>query len=99
MDTDRLSPADVASKLIGLYSLPFGGKASGRFRISPKNLRRLSGRRRLSDEFVQQLAEELFELDYVFVDLGTYYVMTNTRAFANYRRVSDALLAQGTRTG
>ncbi len=86
------TPYDVACKLAGFYDQPFGGKPGGRYRISPKNLRRLTQRRRISDEFVGQLAEAMFELEYVFVDMESYYAVTSARTFTNYRRVADALI-------
>lgn len=53
--------AEAAQRLAELYDQSFGGKPSGRYRISPKNLRRLLNRRRISDECKRQLADELFE--------------------------------------
>lgn len=92
MIKDCPTPDEVACKLAGFYEQPFGGKASGRYRISSKNLRKLAQRRRISDEFVRQLAEAMFEMEYVFVDMESYYAVTSTRTFTNYRRVADALV-------
>jgi len=89
---DRPTPYEVACKLATFYDQPFGGKQSGRYRISPKNLRQLTQRRRISDKFVRRLAEAMFEMEYVFVDMESYYAVTSTRTFTNYRRVADALV-------
>lgn len=86
------TPYEVASKLASFYDQPFGGKPKGRYRISPKNLRRLMQRRRISDEFVRQLAEAMFEMDYVFVDMESYFAITSARTFTNYRRVADVMV-------
>ena len=94
MKVNQPSHFDVACKLAEFYEQPFGGKPNGRFRVSPKNLRRLSQRRRLSDEFVKILAEEMFELGYVFNDMETFYVITSSRTFTNYRRLADALIGE-----
>ncbi len=83
---------EVAKKLVDFYEHPFGGKSSGRYRISPKNLRRLMQRRRISDETIRLLAEEMFELGYIFIDMQSFYVVTSARSFSNYRRVADALI-------
>ena len=91
---EKPTPYDVACKLASFYDQPFGGKLSGRYRISPKNLRQLMGRRRISDEFVRQLIEVMFEMDLVFVDMETYYAVTSTRTFSNYRRIADSLVKQ-----
>ena len=87
----RPTPYEVASKLVSFYEQPFGGKPSGRFRVSPKNLRRLMQRRRITDDYLKMLAEEMFELGFVFYDMETFYVVTSARTFTNYRRLSDAL--------
>ena len=86
------TPYEIASKLVSFYDQPFGGKPSGRFRISPKNLRKLASRRRISDDFVRQLTEVLFEMEYVFVDMETFYAMTSARTYNNYRRVADVMI-------
>jgi hypothetical protein len=91
MELNRPTPYEVASKLSGFFSESFGGKPSGRFRVSPKNLRHLAKRRRLSEEFVRQLADEMFELGFLFLDLETFYVVTSARTFSNYRRLPDSL--------
>jgi len=92
MMTSKPSPYDVAEKLVGFYEQPFGGKPSGRFRVSPKNLRRLMERRRITDDYLRQLSEEMFELGYVFYDMETFYVVSSARTFTNYRRLSDTLV-------
>jgi hypothetical protein len=83
---------DVATRLAGFFNEPFAGKPNGRFRVSPKNLRRIAGRRRISDKFVRELANEMFELGYLFLDMETFYVVTSARTFGNYRRLSDSLV-------
>ncbi|NQV58923.1 MAG: hypothetical protein HQ502_04605 [Alphaproteobacteria bacterium] len=90
--TERQTPIEVAKKLADFYDQSFGGKSNGRYRISPKNLRRLAGRRRISEEFKRLLAEEMFEEGYVFIDMDTFYVVINARSFTNYRRLADALI-------
>lgn len=89
---DQETLHDVANKLAEFYSEPFGGKQNGRFRISPKNLHRLFGRRRITDECIRLLTDEMFELGYVFTDMETFYTVTSARTYGNYRRLSDALV-------
>jgi hypothetical protein len=93
---DRLSPTDVAKKLADLYDKPFGGKPDGRYRISPKILRMIAGRRKLPESFIRNLSYELFELGFVLVDMETFYAIANARTFASYRRLGEASL-EGTK--
>ncbi len=92
MAVTRPTPGEVARKLTDFYDQSFGGKAVGRYRISPKNLRGLMQRRRITDEFVRLLTEEMFELGFVFIDLESFYVVNNVRTYANYRRIADAMI-------
>jgi len=94
MLNDRPRPFDVAAKLIDFYEEPFGGKQNGRYRISPKNLRRLIQRRRISDEYIRLLTEEMFEQGYIFIDMQSFYVVTSARPLSNYRRLADTLVEE-----
>lgn len=85
----RLSVPEIAQELADLYGKPFGGKPNGRFRISPKMLRKIAGRRRLAERFVQELAEEMFELGFVLLDMETYYAIASVRTFDSYRRLGE----------
>ncbi|MDJ0949381.1 MAG: hypothetical protein QNJ94_10705 [Alphaproteobacteria bacterium] len=85
----------VAERLVELYEEGFGGKERGRYRISMKHMRALTGRRRVTGEVVQKIGEELFELGFVLIDLETFFVVLAQRTFRSYRRVSDASLGLG----
>ncbi len=86
----RPSIPDVAQKLADLYDTPFGGKPSGRFRISAKMMRRIAGRKKLPDKFLGELADEMFELGFVLLDMEAYYAIASSRTFASYRRLGEA---------
>jgi hypothetical protein len=84
-----IPPSETAEKLAELYAKPFGGKLNGRYRISPKMLRKIAGRKRLSEHFRQELGNEMFELGFVFLDMETYYAIASVRAFESYRRLGE----------
>ncbi len=88
----RTSTGAVAQKLAELYEKPFGGKPSGRYRVSPKMLRKLSNRNKLSERYIEELAEELFELGFVLLNMESYYAIASVRTFASYRRLGEASL-------
>jgi len=88
------SLADIAQHLADLYDKPFGGKASGRYRISPKMLRKVAGRARLSDSFIKELADEMFEIGFVLLDMESYYAVASARTFASYRRLGETSLEE-----
>ena len=79
----------VAAQLASLYERGFAGKERGRYRISMKHLRVLTNRRRVPPEELRRIAEELFELGYVLIDMETFFVILAQRTFNSYRRVSD----------
>ncbi len=92
-DTCQPRPAEaVAQRLEKLYETTFAGKARGRFRLSMKHLRLLTGCRRVYPETILAVARALYERGYVLVDMETYFAVLSQRTFSSYRRVNDAVL-------
>jgi len=85
--------AQIAEWLAQLYEEQFAGKERGRYRISMKHMRMLTGRRRVPSDTVRKIGEELFELGFVLIDLEAFFVVLAQRTFRSYRRVSDSSLA------
>ncbi|MDX1402014.1 MAG: hypothetical protein R3245_08835 [Kiloniellales bacterium] len=85
----RRTPNELAGLLVRLYDERFGGSSSGKFRISRKFLRKLAGRRKLPDAYLAAIAEELFEIGFVFIDCESYSVVLSQKQFASYRRVTS----------
>ena len=88
------SERDVATKLAELHDLEFAGKVRGRYRISMKQIRALTGRRRVPAQMLKKIADELFELGFVMIDLESFFVVLAQSTFRSYRRVGDATLAR-----
>lgn len=84
----------IALHLAELYEKPFGGKPNGRYRISPKMLRKIAGKARLSDAFIRDLADEMFEVGFVLLDMESYYAVAKVRTFASYRRLGESGLTE-----
>lgn len=84
----------VATKLAKLYDLEFAGKVRGRYRISMKQFRALTGRRRVPAQMLKKIADELFELGFVLIDLESYFIVLAQSTFRSYRRVGDTTLAK-----
>lgn len=83
--------ATTCDRLASLYGLRFGGKESGRYRISAKLLRELAGRRRLYEDDVRAVGRALFERGYVLIDMDTFFVVMSASSFVNYRRANEDL--------
>lgn len=79
----------VADRLAALYERSFGGKETGRYRISAKLVQQLADRRRLYDDDVRNLSRALYERGFVLIDLDTFYVVMSSKSFVNYRRAND----------
>ena len=88
------SAATIAEILERLYDETFGGKKNGRYRISRKFLLGIARRRRLTDQHVDEIAEELFETNFILVNVETYFVVLNQKLFSNYRRATTAAIAR-----
>ncbi len=89
---DRLSERQIAERLAELYERKFGGKERGRYRFSMKQMRALTGRKRVPGDLIRNIGEEVFELGYVLIDLETYFVVLAQSTFRSYRRLSDGCL-------
>jgi hypothetical protein len=79
----------MADKLAALYDQPFGGKTSGRYRISAQLVRRLAGRNRLYEDDVRTLTRALAERGYILVDMDRFFVVMAANTFVNYRRANE----------
>jgi len=92
-DGSAKRPDDVAEALIQFYGIGFGGKRGGRYRVSRKYLRQITGRRRLGDDYLREVAEELFQRGFVLIDLETYFAILSQDLFNSYRSVSNRVVA------
>lgn len=89
MTSETASIAAAAERLAALYDKPFGGKASGRYRISAKLVRQMAGRRRLYESDVEALRRALLERGCVLIDMDGFFVVMSANAFVNYRRANE----------
>ena len=87
---DRPTEREIAERLAELYGQQFGGKDRGRYRISMKHMRALTGRKRVPGDAIRKIGEELFELGFVLIDLETFFIVLAQGTFRSYRRVSDS---------
>lgn len=86
------SPEQVADDLARIYELEFGGKDRGRFRLSRRQLRRLSGRGRLEDSILAQFVQHCYERGLVVTDLGDEFSVIEVAAMQNYRKAPSRLI-------
>lgn len=77
----------AAKRIAEMYAEDFGGKPSGRYRISRKLLAQLVGCRRLYAEDVTALTRAVLEEGFVLIDMESFFVVMSANAFVNYRRV------------
>lgn len=82
----------IAERLCAFYEREFGGKRSGRYRISAKLMRELAGRRRLYEDDTRMIARALLERGFVLIDMDVFFVVMSANAFVNYRRANEDLL-------
>ena len=90
----RPSAREIAAVLAELYGQEFGGARTGKYRISRKFLRQLTGRRRLTPELIHEIGDELFEHGFVIIDLESFFAVLHQRLFNSYRRVTSAAVEQ-----
>ena len=88
------APEEIAKILKALYDRPFGGKDRGRYKISRRRLRRLSGRKRLEDTILQRIIDEAYEQGLIMMDLGDDFAVVEESVMQNYRTVPLPVLSQ-----
>ena len=81
---------EIADALVKLYEQPFGGRTSGKYRVSRKFLRQIAGRRHLSSQILNAITEEMYERGFAFIDLETYFAVIDQRQFNGFRRLTSA---------
>lgn len=87
---------NTANRLAGMYVEDFGGKASGRYRVSRKLICEIAGQRRLYEEDITSLTRALLEDGFVLIDMESFFVVMSANAFVNYRRAGkDAGQSKG----
>ena len=87
---------ETANELARLYGEKFGGKDSGRYRISAKLVRKISSRKRLYEDDIRLLTRSLLERGYVLIDMDAFFVVLSANTFVNYRRANDETIMPGT---
>src|SRR5262245_54249883 len=87
-------PEIIAKSLSQIYQETFGGKDRGRYKISRRNLRLLSGRKRLEDTTTAKIMESLYNLGFIMVDLGDDFAVVEEGVMLNYRPVPRAVLSK-----
>jgi hypothetical protein len=78
----------AASRLAALYAKGFGGKPSGRYRISAKQVREMLNRRRLYSDDIVALTRAMLEQGFILIEMDSFFVVLSANAFTNYRRAS-----------
>lgn len=84
----------AADQMAELYKKRFGGKDSGRYRISVKTLRQSAKQRRLYEDDIRALSREMLERGFVLIDMDTFFVVMSANSFVNYRRANEQSLGQ-----
>lgn len=93
MSTAIISTDAVADRLVEIHERPFGGKPKGRYRIASKLVRRLAGRRRLYEDDIRDLSRAMLERGFILIDMESFFVVTATNSFLNYRRANEDSIA------
>lgn len=66
-----------------------------RYRFSVETLRRIAGRSALRQRFIADFDDELAELGWLLVDLGTEYAVMNLSKTDNWVKLSSKRLTEG----
>ena len=75
-----------------IYEKKFGGKNRGRFQLSRSTFRKIAGRKKLRDSYIEEVADECLELGYVLVTLGDIIAIIEEGVMLNYRKVPKSVV-------
>ncbi|NWH05700.1 hypothetical protein [Desulfobacter latus] len=75
-----------------IYEEKFGGKKRGRFQLSRSQFRRLGGRKKLHDAFIDEVADECLELGYILIIIEDIIAVIEENVVLNYRSVPKSII-------
>ncbi len=82
----------VVSKLQKIFSIDFGGKRNGRFKISYQRLQQISGRAILNESFMERLLDCAFANGITIINLGNEFSIIETSILSGYRNVPQGIV-------
>lgn len=86
------SAEKMAEIIDEIYEEKFGGKKRGRFQFSRSQFRRLAGRKKLRDAFIDEVAEECLERGHILIHIGDIIAIIEENVVLNYRNAPKSLL-------
>jgi ribose 5-phosphate isomerase RpiB len=93
MSSRKLEAWEIAETLADFYEESFGGKAKGRYQITRKLLKELTGRNILRQDFLDQITEHLYDLNLTLIDLaGDTFIVIPTKILAGYRKLTTIMV-------
>jgi hypothetical protein len=87
--TDAKNMSNIIRKI---YEEDFGGKKRGRYLLSRSQFRKLAKRKRLSDSFFNEVAEEALESGFILIPLGDSIAVIEEGVVSSYRPVTKKIL-------
>lgn len=82
---------DVVNVLHSIYNEEFGGKTSGRFRLTRGNFRQLCGRKRLEESTIAKVVDAALEQGLVLTELGDHFCVCKELVLLSYRPVPKSV--------
>jgi hypothetical protein len=83
---------DMADILVDIYRKEFGGKKFSRYQISRSQFRKLAGRKRLRDAFIDMVAEECLEYGWLLFTFEDNILLIHENVVRKYRNVPDSII-------
>lgn len=81
-----LGPIRTAKALAHLHEQSFGGRGNGRYRMGRPSIRRLTGKARIHDAFLEQVDDAAANLGYTVINFGEYIVVMSVASIDAMRR-------------
>jgi len=93
MSFGELEAWEIAETLADFHEESFGGKIKGRYQITRKLMKELTGRKFLRQDFLDQITEHLYDLNLTLIDLaGDTFIVIPTKILEGYRKLTTGMV-------
>jgi hypothetical protein len=89
---DHKNAEDMADILVDIYRKEFGGKKKCRYQISRSQFRKLAGRKRLRDAFIEDVAKECLEYGWLLIIFEGGIALIDEDVVRKYRTVPNSII-------
>ncbi len=82
----------IVRRLKTISTLDFGGKSSGRYKISYKRMQQITGKTILNENFIELLSDHCLMYGISIINLGSEFAIIETGILNGYRNTPQGIV-------